>query len=338
MYFVHMFGKKIITIIIILLILFVALFASFRLSPWPMALMIRHAFNKEGVSVNEALTKYVPADITSMPDEQYIPRDSDAYLDAYFPAATSGETRLPALIWIHGGGFVSGSKDQVANYCRILAGKGYVSVAVDYSLAPRETYPTPVRQVNAALEYLSRNATRFHIDTTQFIFAGDSGGAHIAAQLANTIVNPSYASLLDIAPAISASQLSALLLYCGPYDTRHIKTDGEFGVFLKTVLWSYSGEKDFAGSKAFISASVIDYVDKNFPPSFISVGNADPLLSHSHALAAKLSSSGSLVDSLFFSPQYAPPLPHEYQFNLDTEAGHLALDSSMAFLKKYIKQ
>lgn len=70
----------------------------------------------------------------------------------------------------------------------------------------------------------------------------------------------------------------------------------------------------------------------DFPPAFISAGNADPLLRHSTALAETLASHGVSVDSLFFPSDYAPGLPHEYQFNLDTDAGRLALDRSGAFL------
>ena len=50
------------------------------------------------------------------------------------------------------------SKGQIANYARILAGKGYTVVGIDYSIAPRKTYPTPVRQLNTALSYLEQNA------------------------------------------------------------------------------------------------------------------------------------------------------------------------------------
>jgi acetyl esterase/lipase len=58
-----------------------------------------------------------------------------------------------------------------------------------------------------------------------------------------------------------------------------------------------------------------------FPPMFISAGNADPLVPQSRAMAAGAAQAGVSVDSLFFPPDYVPPLPHEYQFNLDTEAG-----------------
>jgi acetyl esterase/lipase len=82
----------------------------------------------------------------------------------------------------------------------------------------------------------------------------------------------------------------------------------------------------------FAYGSVINYLTPDFPPTFISAGNGDPLLSHSLAFADVLRSRGVYVDSLFFTDDYSPALPHEYQFNLDTDAGNLALERSVKFL------
>ena len=104
------------------------------------------------------------------------------------------------------------------------------------------------------------------------------------------------------------------------------------GDFMRTALWSYFGRKDFRAHPLFATASVIDYLTPDFPPAFVSVGNGDPLAPQSRALAEALAARGVRVDTLFFSDDYAPPLPHEYQFKLDTEAGRLALERSLKFL------
>jgi acetyl esterase len=77
---------------------------------------------------------------------------------------------------------------------------------------------------------------------------------------------------------------------------------------------------------------VTDYVTENFPPSFISAGNADPLLPHSLTLADRLEQLGVPVETLFFATDHEPGLGHEYQFVLDSEAGQLALERSVEFL------
>ena len=310
-----------------------ACYIAFQVSPWPAALLIRRAFEQDGRQVSQALAQHVPAGVAAQLNERYDRGDPDARLDVFYPAelAQSGGSRL-TVVWVHGGGWIAGSKDEIANYARILAGNGYTVVGVDYSLAPAHVYPTPVRQINAALSFLQRQAGRLHVDPSRFVLAGDSGGAHIVAQVANVISSPQYARQLGIVPAISRPQLVGLILFCGPYDTRHVKLDGAYGGFLRTVLWSYSGSRDFLGNPTFATASVIDYLTAEFPPSFISVGNADPLAPHSYALADALARRGVQVDTLFFPRDHLPALPHEYQFNLDTDAGRLALERSLAFL------
>ncbi len=316
-----------------LVFLFLLTFLAFKFSPWPSALLIRYAFEKEAKKTNDALSKYVPGGISQIPDQQYDLKDSDAFLDVYYSSTLDGtEKQLPVIVWIHGGGWISGHKEDITNYCKILAGKGFTVVSLDYSVAPGKKYPTPLKQVNAALAFLAANAKRFHIDPDHFILAGDSGGAHIAAQTGVIINNAAYARQLDVTAGIGPAQLSGLLLYCGPYSAENVNLNGDFGAFLRTVLWSYIGKKEFTKAPLFKTFSVFNYVDSSFPPSFISVGNADALNVQSEALARKLVSLNVKVDTLFFAKDYSPALPHEYQFNLDTEAGKKALDQSINFL------
>ena len=308
---------------------------AFQVSPWPAVLLIRYSFDKGAAEASRALETHVPAGVTAVLNEQYDPGDGQAYLDVFYPTAIAdSERRLLTVVWVHGGGWVSGRKDDVGNYAKILAGKGFTVVSVNYAIAPGATYPTPVRQVAAALAYLVQNAARLHVDPARFVLAGDSAGAHIAAQVANSIAVPSYAQAVGLRPSIERSRLVAVLLYCGPYSIDHVHLEGPFGDFQKTVLWAYSGGKDFASNRRFATASVIHYVTSAFPPAFISAGNADPLQRQSIAFADTLESRGVAVERLFFDANYKPALPHEYQFNLDTEAGRLALDRSVRCLEQ----
>ena len=246
------------------------LLLAFRLSPWPSVLVIRRAFDKGAAEASQALEKHVPPGVAAVRNETYDAADPDGHLDVFFPADVKDSDRaLTTIVWIHGGAWISGTKDQIANYAKILAGHGYTVVGVDYSVAPGKTYPT---------------------------------------------------------------QLRGVVLFCGPYDVRKVKLDGSFGGFLRTVLWSYSGTKDFMANQRFATASVVNYVTPEFPPAFVSAGNADPLEPQSREFADALASQGVPVDTLFFPKDYAPPLAHEYQFNLDVTAGREALDRTLAFL------
>lgn len=317
-------------VILVLMALVVAGWAALQLSPWPSVLAIRWAFDRGSAQASAALEKHLPADVTAHTGLRYDAADPDASLDLYLPADRDGP--LPVVAWIHGGGFVSGRKEDIGNYARILAGRGFAVASIDYTLAPTARWPGPTRQANTALGWLRDQAGVLGIDPSRFVLAGDSAGAQIAAELANATTSPAHAQRIGVQPALPASALAGTLLYCGPYDVALIQGNSPTAGFLRTVLWSYFGsrDRDDPRTDAF---SVTGHVTGAFPPSFISAGNGDPLLPHSQALAQALRDRGVRVETLFFPDDYAPALPHEYQFNLDTAAGRQALDASVAFLQ-----
>jgi acetyl esterase len=297
-----------------------------QLSPWPMVLKRR--FSSYYHSGTDPIEKHVPVGVVAKLNLHYDPDNSSAFLDVFYPSEVQKtEKALPTIVWVHGGSWISGSKNGLASYLKILAARGFTTVGVDYPLAPGEIYPAPLREVNAALAYLEQNAQHLHVDQTKFFLAGDSAGSQIAAQLANVISAPSYARSIGIAPSIERSQLRGIILYCGVYDAT-------LGHLFKRagVLWAYFGTKDFMNDPRLEQFSIARQVANNFPPIFLSVGNADAFAPHSHLLAEIAEARGIAVDSLFFADDYSPSLPHEYQFDLDTDAGRLALERSVKFL------
>ncbi len=325
----RIFNRALITLIILGGLIFMA----FKLSPYPSTWIIRYAFNKEAERVNTELEKFVPDNIVTISNVHYDENDNDAFLDAYFHKdSVKSKNKLPVIVWTHGGGLISGDKSQLRNYSKILASKGYVVISIDYTIAPQGKYPTPIRQLNKALAFISANPEKFNADTSFFILGGDSGGSMISAATANSITSPKYAEMTKVDPGLNPSQLKGLLLYCGIYEIDNLKTEGAFGSFLRTVMWGYFGKKDISDDDYAKTASVTNFLTSSFPPTFISAGNEDPLLPQSKLLAEKLSALNVPIDTLFFNENHLPALGHEYQFTLDKE-GKLALDRSLEFIK-----
>lgn len=314
----------------ILMATIVVIALAFYLSPWPSAFVIARAFSGGDTASETRLQKHVPADIVTRRDLAY-GKGSDEVFDLNYPKAASAP--LPVIVWVHGGGWIGGSKDGVANYLKMLAGQGYATVGVEYSTGPGSIYPKPVRQVNAALDYLVHHADELRIDPDRIVLAGDSAGAQIAAQLALISTDPAYAARVGITPTLPPDHLRALLLLSGAYDLDAVDYEGDQGWFLRTVLWAYSGIKDFRDDEQFRLMSITPHVTKTFPRSFISSGNGDPLEPQAVALADKLRALDVGVDTLFFPADLSPALPHEYQFNLDTPQGREALTRTIAFLE-----
>jgi acetyl esterase len=314
-------------------LLVVSAYAFAKVSPWPMVLIQRYKWDRSGFEMNKALERLVPDGVAGKLDIQYDVGDGDVRLDVFYPSAIDQTNRvLPVIVWAHGGSWISGSKDHVSNYLKILASKGFTVVGVDYSLAPAKLYPTPVRQLNAALAFIEKNAQALHADASRIFLAGNSAGAQIAAQVANAITSPSYAAEIGIRPSIEPSRLIGAIFHCGAYEAK-------FADFRRNgVLWAYFGTQEFAADPRSSQFSVARHVTANFPAMFISAGNDDFLAPQSYLFAENVAKQGVFVDRLFFPPDYTPKVFHEFQFGLDTKAGQLALERSVAFMTDRLKE
>ncbi|WP_051224389.1 alpha/beta hydrolase [Pseudoclavibacter soli] len=288
---------------------------AFAVSPWPYALLIRHAFDTSGTSANEQLAAWAAQDVRAITDLSYTYRDrADEQLDVY--TGEDGAAR-PTIVWVHGGGWVGGDKSAGENHARTLAGAGVTVVEINYTLSPEATYPTAVHQLDAAVGYLVAHAAELGIDPDQLYVAGDSAGSQIAADWVTAVTSSTSAARLVLTPSISASQLRGAILFCGAYDAERLGDAGDFQQFVDAVLWAYTGERDWRSSTALADSSVIDNATADFVPTFISAGNGDPLLEQSQLLAERLEELGVEVDALFYDDDHEPALPHEYQMLLD---------------------
>jgi len=137
---------------------------------------------------------------------------------------------------------------------------------------------------------------------------------------------------------LTPEQLQGVVLNCGVYEvTSLLGQKGILGWGDDASLWAYTGDRDLANSAAVAQMSTINHVDENFPVTFISGGNADPLTKeNSKPFAAKLQSLGVNVTELFWPTDYTPALPHEYQFKLNLDAAQIALTQTLAFLNERI--
>lgn len=302
-------------------------------TPWPSAMLIRAVFQQGGTATAAEMQRHVPAaELRELDAVPYADGSEAMTLDVYTPAA-AGET-LPTIVWVHGGAWISGSTANIDPYLRILADQGYTTIGVNYSIAPEQTYPTAVTQLNDALEFIQEHAQEFSVDTSQIVLAGDSAGAQLASQLATLVTSPRYAHLVGIEPSMDAAQLVGVILNCGVYDLEAMaELDGLPAWGFKVALWAYTGSKDWSELPVGATMSTIDFVTADFPPTYISGGNGDGLTwLQSIPMAQRLDALGVPVTELFWPAPYEPALPHEYQFHLDMPEAQEALTATIAWL------
>jgi len=314
---------------------FGSLALGFALSPSPGVWLIRRVFAGDTKRTTAALVKHTPTGVVTIANEPYLDNDADAVLDVYVPAAGAAQpTLLPTIVWIHGGAWISGDKHDVVPYFQLIAARGFAVVALNFSLGPGKRYPTALHQVNDALAYLQRHAARFRIDVNNLVLAGDSSGAQLATQAAAVYTNPAYARRFTLTPALTPAQLKGVALYCGIFDLSGLTgVPGLFGWGTRVALWAYTGRRADDRNQALVEMSTVHFVTSDFPPAFISGGNADPLTDvQSKPFAARLAELGVPLTTRFFAADREPQLGHEYQFKLDVSDGGAALDDLLAFI------
>lgn len=95
-----------------------------------------------------------------------------------------GAQPLPAVLYLHGGGFTVGSLDGVDEVCRMLCRQAdCVVVSVDYRLAPEHPYPAALVDARTAWGWLTESGATLGVDTARLAVAGDSAGGNLAAAL-----------------------------------------------------------------------------------------------------------------------------------------------------------
>jgi acetyl esterase/lipase len=211
----------------------------------------------------------------------------------------------------------------------MLAHAGYTVASLGYSLAPGSEYPVPVQQGNAALRYLRANAARFGGDPARIVLGGDSAGAQIASELAAVQTDPALARSAGLTAAVPAGTLRGVVLFCGLYDMRTVGSTG-FPA-LRTYLWAYTGTRDWTSYPAIDQLSTVLHVTASYPPTFISVGDADPFQSQAMELESALKRNAVPLTTLFWTGT-GDRLNHEYQFNFNLPQAQTAFQRTLAFV------
>lgn len=127
----------------------------------------------------------VPAPVQVHKDIVYVQRgELSLGLDLYLPGPAA--TTAPLVLLVHGGGWGSGERTNMAPLAARLAARGYAAATVSYRLSGQARYPAAIEDVKAALRWLRANAAGLGIDAARVSIAGGSAGGQIAALVGMT--------------------------------------------------------------------------------------------------------------------------------------------------------
>ncbi len=105
-------------------------------------------------------------------------------VDVYVPKTAA--TRLPLIIFVHGGAWIAGDKGDVSAIAIFLAKQGFVVINMNYRLLPDFAYPAPMEDIQMVLQWVNQNSEQYKIDVTRIGMSGHSAGGHLIALYALT--------------------------------------------------------------------------------------------------------------------------------------------------------
>lgn len=153
-------------------------------------------------------------------------------LDIYYPkplaqamkAESAIDKSYPMVVFVHGGSWESGSKEEYAFVGQSLAQAGYVTAVINYRKAPENVYPDYVKDAAQAIAWSYNNAKSFHADPNRLAVIGHSAGAFNAVA---AVANEDFLAPYGMKP----KDLGAVIGIAGPYsyDFRQYDSATAFG-------------------------------------------------------------------------------------------------------------
>lgn len=196
----------------------------------------------------------------------------ETVLDVYSPAS-AGAKKRPAVIVIHGGGWVNGEKKvMIENFVEPYLNKGFVVINVEYRLAKAAIAPAAVQDVLNAAEWVRKNSDKYNIDSKRLIVTGSSAGGHLSLMVGMT---PKSAGLGP------TGKIAAIVNCWGITDVEdQIEGPGERAYAVQWIPPTVPERRQFARK-----LSPMTYVRKDNPPVFTIHSDTDQTVPYEQGIA-----------------------------------------------------
>lgn len=204
----------------------------------------------------------------------------------------SSEVTAPALVYYHGGGYVTGSIETHDAICRTLANEADCTViSVGYRLAPEHKFPIPVEDAYDALAWIARHASELNIDVSRLAVGGDSAGgtlATVSALISGERGGPSLIHQLLFYPVTGTEENLPLSLI--DYATGYLLDEGLIRWFQQQYF-----HDNHELTHPYASPILSKHLEK-LPETTLLTAEYDPLRDIGRAYANKLVSLGVPVE------------------------------------------
>ncbi|MFA6117983.1 MAG: alpha/beta hydrolase fold domain-containing protein [Sphingomonas sp.] len=203
----------------------------------------------------------------------------------------SDAAALPAMLYVHGGGWTMFSVETHDRLMREYAARAGVIVAgIDYSLSPEAKFPHALNEVVAAIAWLRAEGEAYGIDTARIAIGGDSAGANL-----------SVAASLKLRDQ-GLPPLAAMLLNYGAFDSRptesYARYDGpNYMLTVEEMDRFWDNYVDDPGHLADPFAAPLRAELHDLPPAFLAIAECDILADGNRLIAARFEAAGVPVEA-----------------------------------------
>ena len=282
---------------------------------------------KVGATVNDYKrdkTIPLPQGITQCRNISYGSHGKWNLLDVYYPDGTTEP--LPTIVSIHGGGYVYGTKELYRRYGMDMARRGFAFVNFNYRLAPKWHFPAPLWDVNSVMEWVCKNAARYHLDPRRVILVGDSAGAQLASQYAAIATNPNYAATFRM--KVPEVTIRALGLNCGMYDPKAFIGSNPTGV-----------ARDYLGrhcDPADPRLRILEAIGPNYPAAHITTAHHDFLKAQALPMFDYLTAKGIPCRLDCYGSETDKKIGHVFHITITHPEAIRCNDDAAAFFREFL--
>lgn len=222
----------------------------------------------------------------------------------------SGTELRPAVLLVHGGAWLFGTRHQLHWYGKRLAENGYVTAAISYRMMPDYPFPACLHDAKAAVRWLRLHAKEYRIDPNRIAVLGNSAGGHIAAMLAATRPEDNLEGTQNLG---ASSAVQAAIVMYGVTDLSYYKNPRGYiglGGLAKTFMKSFVGTDAKGKTDPYAAGSPDTYVHEGMCPVLLVHGTKDHQVPYRQSVAFS-----DRLDAVHVSEQFITvPYGHAFDF------------------------